>query len=160
MSSPAVSGIVALLLQIKPDPTPQQIKDIFTETSIRDNFTGTIPPGGNNNWGNGKVNAYGAARRVLQLSAGVEKGYRAVSLLDVYPNPSRGPVSVVYTSDRDEEVGVEIHDLLGRVVVADRWRVVAGDNIRRYDLMARGAGIYFVTVTSGTRSIPAGIVVE
>ena len=37
---------------------------------------------------------------------------------------------------------------------------VAGDNIRRYDLMARGAGIYFVTVTSGTRSIPAGIVVE
>lgn len=58
MASPAVAGIIALWLQANNSLTPDQIKQIFRDSSIRDNFTGVIPIGGSNTWGWGKINAF------------------------------------------------------------------------------------------------------
>jgi hypothetical protein len=57
MSSPAVAGIVALLLQRNGCLTPTQIKSLLTSNATTDSSTGTISSSGSNTWGFGKVNA-------------------------------------------------------------------------------------------------------
>ncbi len=160
MSSPAVSGIVGLMLQVKPDLTPQDIKDIFARTAIQDNFTGTIPPGGNSNWGAGKVNAYGAVKEALALTSGIREIAEESSECNIYPNPSAGAFSIAYNSAEAGVVKVEICDLLGRRVAADSWEVIPGYNARSYDLKKSGAGIYFVKLSSRTGYFPVKVVVE
>jgi subtilisin family serine protease len=57
MSSPAVAGIVALILQRNGCLTPAQIKSALTTYASTDSSTGTIASTGSNTWGFGKVNA-------------------------------------------------------------------------------------------------------
>jgi subtilisin family serine protease len=62
MAAPMVTGGIALLLQRAPSLTPEEIKQVFSATSIRDEFTqrsySTGDPGGvpNFTWGWGKLN--------------------------------------------------------------------------------------------------------
>ncbi|MBN1307711.1 MAG: S8 family serine peptidase [Chitinispirillaceae bacterium] len=67
MSAPIVSGIVALLLQADPTLTPEAIKTLFYETAIKDSHTGALTER-SNKWGAGKVNAFGAVARLLDIS--------------------------------------------------------------------------------------------
>jgi minor extracellular serine protease Vpr len=46
MSSPAASGIVALMLQANPKLSPAEVKIILAKTAITDTFTGTLPAQG------------------------------------------------------------------------------------------------------------------
>lgn len=68
MAAPNVAGIVALLLQVNPKASVSEIRDVIQSTAIRDNFTGTDS---NMNYGYGKINAYAAVKKMIQLS--VEK---------------------------------------------------------------------------------------
>ncbi len=58
MAAPMTTGIIALWLEMYPDLTFEQAKDIMNSNAITDGFTGTIPAGGSNLWGNGKINAF------------------------------------------------------------------------------------------------------
>ena len=64
MSAPVAAGIVALMLEASPTLTPEQVRQILQETAITDQYTGTIATP-NNQWGAGKINAYGAIGRIL-----------------------------------------------------------------------------------------------
>lgn len=64
-SSPIVAGIVALMLQAKPTLTSDEVKQILQSTAIKDPFTGPL---NSNQWGAGKVNAYGALANVLGVT--------------------------------------------------------------------------------------------
>ncbi|MDR0926990.1 MAG: S8 family peptidase [Ignavibacteria bacterium] len=57
MSSPIVAGVIALMLQAKPDLTLMQIKNAIKETAINDTWTGNAKVEKSNNWGWGKINA-------------------------------------------------------------------------------------------------------
>lgn len=57
MASPIVAGIAALYLQLHPNACYEEIKKVLVETAVKDNFTG---PTANNEYGNGKVNAFRA----------------------------------------------------------------------------------------------------
>ena len=54
MSTPVVTGIVALMLQNMPDATAEQIKEAIFDKASADEFTGAVP---NNIYGHGKLNA-------------------------------------------------------------------------------------------------------
>ncbi|MFN3876451.1 MAG: S8 family serine peptidase, partial [Flavobacteriales bacterium] len=85
MSSPAVAGIAALLLQADPSLTPMEVKAVLKATARRDQHTGAIAPGGHPRWGMGKVNAYRAIVEALGL-VGIEQ--RPAEGAGIWPNPA------------------------------------------------------------------------
>ncbi|MBL7946144.1 MAG: S8 family serine peptidase [Flavobacteriales bacterium] len=112
MSSPAVAGIAALVLEADPTSTPQEVKDALMRTARRDTYTGAIPEGGSTMWGMGKVNAYQAVREVLWMNTIQE---RQAGDLRIWPNPATDEVNI----DIDEQPGVVhvvVMDVTGRVV--------------------------------------------
>lgn len=66
MSTPAVSGILALWLEANPNLTRAQVEDILKTTAIRDSYTGT------EEWnavsGYGKIDAYAGIKEALRLA--------------------------------------------------------------------------------------------
>lgn len=57
MSSPAVAGAVALLLQDDPSLSASRVKELLTNTAVRDGNTGGVP---NASWGFGKLDIFRA----------------------------------------------------------------------------------------------------
>jgi minor extracellular serine protease Vpr len=68
VSAPIVTGVVALMLQVKPTITPEEAKQVLMSTAYTDNGTGTLSSS-SNIWGAGKLNAI----RALQTLAGVTR---------------------------------------------------------------------------------------
>lgn len=112
MSSPAVAGIVALVLEADPTSTPLEVKEALMRTARRDTYTGVIPEGGSNMWGMGKVNAYQAVREVLWMNTVQE---RSSGDLLIWPNPATGEVNIAL-GEQHGAVQVVVMDVTGRVV--------------------------------------------
>lgn len=148
MSSPAVSGIVALMLQANPLLNPQLIKEVFAQTAITDNFTGTISAAGNNTWGHGKVNAYAAVKRSEQL-VGIGPVTQSALQCNIYPNPNPGSFTVEYTGNRTERLRFDVYDMTGRVVASDNWEVHEGYNQHHCTMTQLAKGIYVARLASG-----------
>lgn len=69
MSAPMVTGTLALWLEANPNLTPEDIREVLSETAVRDEWTGSQP---NNTWGYGKLDAWNGLKKVLELS-GIEE---------------------------------------------------------------------------------------
>ncbi len=152
MSSPAVSGITALMLQANNDLDPQEVKDIFTQTAIKDGFTGFIPPGGNNTWGNGKVNAYGSVLQAVQWAVGTDALSARMPECKLYPNPNSGIFTIDYSGNAADYLTIEIFDMPGHCVYSEKWRTKAGYDYRKIDTGNLSEGIYFTRVSSSVGS--------
>lgn len=59
MAAPSATGIVALWLQQNPSLSVSDVRSILHSTARQDHRTGNITASGDNNWGWGKINAYG-----------------------------------------------------------------------------------------------------
>lgn len=66
MAAPAVAGIIAQWLQINPNLSPSQVKDIMAQTAIKDDYTNN-PESGFRFGPNGKIDAMAGARLLLGL---------------------------------------------------------------------------------------------
>lgn len=64
MSTPFVTGAVALWLQAYPSLTPEQLRDVVAQTSRTDGFTASPRL-----WGSGKVDVKAGVERCLELAA-------------------------------------------------------------------------------------------
>lgn len=93
MSAPAVTGVVALMLQANPWLSADQVKTIIKETARLDQRTGSIGPEGSLEWGWGKVDAMAA---VLAAANFVSTRNVQADPEDVvaYPNPTDGLLQV------------------------------------------------------------------
>ncbi len=149
MSSPAVSGIVALMLGVAPALSPERVRGILRETAIEDARTGDVPTGGSNTWGWGKVNASAAVQGALQ-AAGIEtmQGAAGVDVL-LFPNPGSGRYTLAYTSATTGEATLHLRDAAGRAVYSHRWTSVAGANEQRFDWEAFPSGTYLLQILVG-----------
>ena len=110
MSSPMITGIVALILQANPNLTPSQVKEILITTARQDNYTEEVP---NYIWGYGKADAHQAVKRAIQL----------VSLDDVqiennitlFPNPVN---NTLFIDAANQEYELQcLTDLSGRRIM-------------------------------------------
>lgn len=147
-SSPAAAGIVALLLQANPNLTPDDIHEIIRTTAIEDVHTGNLPDAGNNNWGHGKINAYGAIKKAIQLASGIYSFSGKQLDCILYPNPNNGSFTIDYTCDKSEELIIEIINITGSVVQTEKWSVNMGENRKQLNVLDIAKGFYTIKIKS------------
>jgi subtilisin family serine protease len=143
MSSPAVAGIVALMLQVNPNLTPDQIQTILYNTAIKDNYTGNIPATGDNIWGWGKINAYAAVAACLNISGIYHEPNPTLQAL-LYPNPSKGNYTLELQAKKSETIEIILVDITGRSLDQMEWNVDSGVNNIQPNWDELTPGIYFV----------------
>lgn len=143
MSSPAVAGIIALMLQVNPSLSPDQIQTILYNTAIQDSYTGNIPASGDNTWGWGKINAYAAVAACLNVSGIYHEPSRTLQAL-LYPNPSSENYTIELQAEKSEKIGITLVDITGRNLDQIEWNVHSGVNSIQPNWDALTPGIYFV----------------
>lgn len=159
MSSPTVAGIVALMLQANPKLTPQQAKDIIFSTAIKDQFTGSLPAGGNNSWGNGKINAYAAVSQAWQTNDVKTVNANTIQY-KLYPNPGNGMFNISYQSKIEDAATIEIYTIDGKKAYTTNWQLHNGDNSRALMLTHLPKGFYFTTLTTKAGSATIKTIIE
>lgn len=135
ISSPIVSGIVAMMLEVDPGLTPDEVKEYLISNADKDQFTGSNP---NNIWGHGKVNAY---RVLADLENVVSNEVILVNPgIRIFPNPTR---DILYVElDIIEEVQMKVFDLSGRVVLEKKLERNSVNS--RVDVSGVQVGIYLI----------------
>ena len=133
MASPAVAGIVALILEANPYLSARQVKEIVKSTARMDNYTGTISAPGSTVWGMGKINAYQAVQRAIQLLGTVEMTSEKFT---VSPNPTIDLVS--FQCDSPVEL-VEVYALNGQKINVNR-----SENV--IDVSNLVSGVYWLRI--------------
>ncbi|MBP1645793.1 MAG: hypothetical protein H6Q16_1368 [Bacteroidetes bacterium] len=133
MSSPMVTGIVALMLEANPDLTPMQIKQILEETARVDYYTTSTLP--NNSWGWGKVSALEAVKRAVDL-IGLKEIKEDIKF-EIYPNPAKDVLNINSTKDVNL---IEIFDMLGRKQISKMG------NHKQIDVSSLKRGMYIMSI--------------
>ncbi len=149
MSSPAVAGIAALLLEANPSLSSQQVKDILFSTAITDSYTGIIPTEGSNTWGFGKVNAYAAVKKALEFS-GIYHDESSLSCL-LYPNPGSGYYTLQYNLEESGNLQINVYNTSGSVLLRDEWAAVTGPATKMIDLRMFPQGTYIIELLNADK---------
>ncbi|MBP5536549.1 MAG: S8 family peptidase [Bacteroidales bacterium] len=154
MSSPAVSGIVALMLQANPRLSVDTIRAILFRTARNDERTGALHENDSISirWGHGKADALRAVAAAYdKLDIVTAQGQPLP--LSVWPNPARGRLHVTVWSERSTRVA--LYDMQGRLT---RSLEINGDGELNTEGLA--GGVYVLTATSEGRSATKKVVIQ
>jgi len=112
MSSPAVAGVVALMLEANPRLSAFQIKEILKETTRWDSRMDSLGPFGNMTWGTGKTTAYRAIEQALST-----EGELPVAPFGVlFPNPATSKIFYAESEDTPTHT-CEVYNEFGQLVM-------------------------------------------
>lgn len=153
MASPHVTGIVALMLQVNPELDPSEVRSILQSTASRDSFTG---PDSNIHAGFGKVNAFGAVKKLVQLSA---EHPDLRNRFTIYPNPVSNVVTIAFPALAGREAAVELRDPVGKLVYRGSIQLDA-TGICMLTTDELSDGFYFISVNSSLSSGRARLLVR
>jgi subtilisin family serine protease len=146
MSTPVVSGAIALWLQAKPDLTPQDILKVFERTCSHYDPTLSYP---NNYYGYGQIDVY---RGLLDI-VGIDK-IEGISSHQVQRVKCRPADGILYVDIEEEgkkgSMTVSIYATNGILMKQARIDDTAGTH--RIDISNLPKGIYAVQVNGGTPS--------
>ncbi len=147
MSSPVVSGIVALILQANPDLSVDEIRDIITSTARNDAITGPLVANdsADRRWGWGKIDALRAVNAAIS-HASLEQAEHYRLPLHVYPNPATGRLTI--NTGCGEPVTTTIYGVDGRTVT--RLQITQETSI---DVSSWPKGVYILSVGSRTEKM-------
>ncbi|OGU59237.1 MAG: hypothetical protein A2X64_01720 [Ignavibacteria bacterium GWF2_33_9] len=138
MSSPVVAGAVALLLEMNPNFTPEELINLLKTTAITDNFTSdTIP---NKYWGYGKLNLLGAFGKFLDINS--YDLTESLSNVIIYPNPVFSTLSL--SQIPEGSVSFEIFDIFGKCVLS--VETIHELSLQKIDVSFLPPGVYFVRI--------------
>ncbi len=99
MSSPVVAGAVALMLQLDPELTPEDVRDALRLSATVDGFVGSPAP--NPVWGAGKLDAGEAVKRVRPDGlAGADEP------VNLSQNPVRGDLLIINYPERPTSAAI------------------------------------------------------
>ncbi|MBP9990701.1 MAG: S8 family peptidase [Bacteroidales bacterium] len=154
MSSPAATGIVALMLQANPNLSLEQIKDILFTTARNDVRTGEIHASGEMSdiWGWGKIDAMRAVNGAIDRLS-IEEAVEKQQPLSIYPNPAYSQVTILTGTNQPTEV--EIYSTDGKKVMT---QTVTAEGV--IDVSRLTHGIYVARVQDRTGVRTAKIVVQ
>ena len=142
-ASPMVAGIIALMLQINPNLEPEQIKTIIQKTAIKDGFTTLTPD--STEWGAGKINAYAALKETISLAGGITLSNNE-DAISIFPNPSKGNLTLSYDSQSSGYFCVEVSDTLGHIVQAKIWQLTKGSNQLEINIIKNNRSPYMISI--------------
>ncbi len=157
-SSPAASGIVALMLQANPTLSQYDVQTIIAASAIKDVKTGPLLIK-SNTWGSGKINAYGAVKLAIQNIGVYDFTGKKIDCV-VYPNPNNGTFTLDYSGDKSETLNVEVINLVGCEVSHHFWNVIPGVNREQLDLSTLPKGIYNVRVSSAEGMVNIKVITQ
>jgi subtilisin family serine protease len=158
-SSPMVAGIVALFLQTHPQLDPQQILTLMDQTAIQDIFTGVLPAAGNNNWGQGKVNAY-QALLLLNQSTAINPTEPQDFPLVIYPNPGKDILNLWWGIMPEGEMQLEIFGLEGKSVYQNKWQVTGMEDKAQISADDFAPGIYILRLITPKGAVTKKIQIQ
>ncbi len=138
MASPATVGVAALLLEANPALQPQQLKNILMTTARQDDKTGTIPPGGNAQWGHGKVTASAAIAMALSVVSIDNIDNESISL-SLFPNPTDAILNFMLDKRLESELLINIVNMEGKILKTQS--IITSSTVDVSDL---ARGLYFV----------------
>ena len=135
MATPVVTGVVALWLQANPMLTPEQIKEIISETSIRDTYTG----GTDKKWtayaGYGKIDAYAGLKKALQMGNTTGIGQTMTNEEPVSISKGSDAWRILFNTS-EPYAELSLFDLKGKAVWSDHLEGV----LQGYDISVPLAG--------------------
>ncbi|HOY32982.1 MAG TPA: S8/S53 family peptidase [Bacteroidales bacterium] len=140
MSSPMVTGIVALMLQANPALTPQQVKDIIITTAREDIRTGIIPDTGSLRWGWGKIHAWNAVRMAY---AGIAEN-KTIDNYIIYPNPAADILHIIGDTG-EQSLQINIYNTFGSLVFSKPTQN------QTLDVGKLSPGVYLMDITNGKK---------
>jgi hypothetical protein len=79
---------------------------------------------------------------------------------NVYPNPANDEVTVVFSSDMEENYNIRLIDITGRIVLNQNNTSVVGENQYQMNLSEIAKGIYMVILQKGDAIMQTKIVVQ
>ena len=71
------------------------------------------------------------------------------TLVSVFPNPSKGPVTLLYRGEQSKEVDVEVFDISGKVVLSQHLVFRKDKSESHINLSSCESGYYYLCVKSG-----------
>ncbi|MGA2298252.1 MAG: S8 family serine peptidase, partial [FCB group bacterium] len=148
MATPHVTGVVALMLQAKPNLTYDKIVSVLETTARTDAFTGATP---NYTAGYGKIDAYAIMKNIV--SDVREQPYPIPAFFDVAPIPASGLIKINYTLLESGMVSFTITNSLG--IESERINYEQfqepGNYSLNYDAGNLAPGVYFLTIKAGNK---------
>ena len=147
MSSPAVTGIVALILQANPALTTDQVREILFSTARNDFRTGPLHErdSASVRWGWGKADALDAVNEALSLVS-INEAETLRLPLHLYPNPTSGLVTV--NTNCGERQQLQVYTIDGQRVMD-----IPVDTETTFDTRSWARGVYIVRVGSRTEKL-------
>ena len=147
MSGPAVTGIVALLLQANPDLTTDEIREIIISTARNDEMTGELRAHDSTDlrWGWGKIDALAAVNEAISR-VGIRQAEEQRLPLHLYPNPATATVSI--NTGCGERQTMQVYSIGGNLMTE---ATVQTDATFSVDGWPRG--VYIVRVGSRTEKL-------
>lgn len=144
MSSPMVTGIVALMLEANPKMSALQAKQILKQTARLDNNTGPIDSAGDLRWGWGKANAL-AAVKAAETLAGVPEAKFNNDIFSLFPNPASNLIYLTFKNQEPLNGVAEIFSLDGKLM--KRIENIS-QPLTRIDVSNLPQGLYIITLQS------------
>jgi len=153
VSAPHVSGVAALMLSVNPRLSAEEIKAKLTDTTLRDNFTGSVP---NTRFGWGKVDA-GAAVSVVPLPPNGDGGQRPA--ISVSQNPVQDSARFTFDiPDGAVSATLCVYSVAGKLVFEGALPPTVSDYVWNLDTnkgnpLANGLYLYVLVTDVGNSEI-------
>jgi hypothetical protein len=108
------------------------------------------------------VTYYPSYAAACDMVTGIDDYRFQVAGFSVFPNPASVSVSIELYSDSKANTDLVISDILGRNLLAEKWELNQGKNLKSINLRVYDKGIYFISITgeNGERFAQQKLIVE